>query len=256
LGENTPISFSLDGGPSPIRMSDKCKDCLLCVDACPGRAIMVFGTKMTVPELMKVILEDRSLYQKTNGGVTVNGGEMLVQWEFSALLLEACRKAGVNTCAETAMNGAWEHVKAVLEHSDLVITDIKMMDSARHKQYTGSDNNTILANIIKTVEMGKNLVIRTPIVPGYNSDPQDVREIGAFIRDKLGNQIVQYQLLPYRKMGLEKYAALGLPYPLDQDGFIPPERSEWEHNIRYLADILVTEFGVNAAAGSGEKLFG
>ena len=105
-------------------------------------------------------------------------------------------------------------MEAVYEHTDLVITDIKHMDPEKHKEITGVDNKLILQNIRRTAELGKKLVIRTPVVIGYNADEENMRATGAFIRDELGGSIIQYQLLPYRKMGTEKYDSLGQPYPM------------------------------------------
>jgi pyruvate formate lyase activating enzyme len=97
------------------------------------------------------------------------------------------------------------------------------------------------------------MVVRTPVVPGINDDREGMRAIGRFIRDELGESVVQYQLLPYRKMGTEKYATLNRPYPME--GYEAPEREAWEANLLALTDMLRTEFGIPAAAGSAQKLF-
>jgi pyruvate formate lyase activating enzyme len=128
------------------------------------------------------------------------------------------------------------------------------MDTEKHKAYTGVGNERILQNIRRTVEMGKPLVIRTPIVPDCNNSEENIRATGAFVRDELKNRIVQYQLLPYRKMGTEKYATLLMPYPMGDD-YVPPERSVWEQNLLDLTHILTEEFGVPAVPGSSHKLF-
>lgn len=235
-----------------VHMTEECTGCFKCVDACPSRALKQWGELMTIDEMMKVIVEDRSFYQKTGGGVTLNGGEVMVQWEAAALLLEASRKAGIHTCVETALNCPQEHMEAVFEYTDLVITDIKHMNSEKHKVITGAGNELILSNIKKTVELGKKLVIRTPVVPDYNGDEENIRNIGAFIRDELSNKIIQYQLLPYRKMGTEKYDSLGMPYPMGD--YQPPERNLWEAELLRLTEIMINEYGIPAVAGSSQKL--
>ena len=126
------------------------------------------------------------------------------------------------------------------------------MDPLKHREYTGVDNKLILENIRHTVELGKKLVIRTPVVAGYNDDLENIRATGAFIRDELGGKIVQYQLLPYRRLGTEKYDSLNLPYPMGN--YVMPERAAWEENLLKLTDILVSEYGLPAVAGSGSKL--
>jgi len=143
-------------------------------------------------------------------------------------------------------------MEAVYRYTDLVITDIKHMDTKKHLEYTGAGNELILENIRRTVELGKKLVIRTPIVMGYTGDEANIRAIGAFIRDELGGRIVSYQLLPYRKMGTEKYDSLRQAYPMGD--YVPPEREVWERELKRLAEILVSEYGLPAVAGSGKKL--
>ena len=246
------IEFDENGILKAVNMRAECENCLKCADVCPPRAIKMWGEKMTLAELMKIITEDRSFYQKTGGGVTLNGGEVMLQWEFARMLLKACRETSINTCVETALHCPVDHMEAVYEYTDLVITDIKHMDTEKHRKYTGAGNRLILDNIKRTVELKKRLVIRTPIVPGYNGDEENIRRTGAFIRDELGGAVVQYQLLPYRKMGIEKYDSLGAPYPMGD--YEPPERSEWEANLTYLADILISEYGLPAVAGSSKKL--
>jgi pyruvate formate lyase activating enzyme len=143
-------------------------------------------------------------------------------------------------------------MEAVYEFADLVITDIKHMDSAKHLKYCGAGNELILSNIKRTVGLHKPLVIRTPVVDGYNSDESNIRATGAFLRDELGGSVIAYQLLPYRKMGTEKYASLGDDYPLEN--YVPPDRAEWESNLLHLTDMLIRDYGLPAVAGSGQKL--
>ena len=247
-----PIRHDESGVLSAARMLPECDGCYKCADACPSRAIKLWGEEMTLDQLMKIIEEDRSFYQRSGGGVTLTGGEVMMQWEFTEMLLKACKDAGISTCVETALNCPVEHMEAVYRHTDLVITDIKHMDSAKHRDYTGVGNEQILSNIKRTVEIGKSIVVRTPVVMGYNADDADIRAIGEFIRGELDRKIVQYQLLPYRKMGTEKYDSLGQAYPMG--AYIPPEREVWEGELMRLADMLVREYGLPAVAGSGEKL--
>lgn len=250
--KGAPLEFDENGVLKAVRMTGRCDGCFKCADICPPRALKQWGTLMTIPELMKAVLEDRSFYQRTGGGVTLNGGEVLVQWEIAAMLLEECKKAGVNTCVETALNVPAAQMEAVYRFTDLVITDIKHMDTAKHKEFCGAGNELILNNIKRTVGLGKKLVIRTPVVPGYNGNEENIRAIGAFIRNVLGNQIIQYQLLPYRQLGIEKYESLGIPYPMGD--YQPPERSERESELIRLCGILVNEYGIPAVPGSSQKL--
>jgi pyruvate formate lyase activating enzyme len=245
------IAFDENGILKAVHMREECENCFKCAEACPPRAIKIWGEKMTLGELMKVINEDRSFYLNTGGGVTLNGGEVMLQWEFAETLLRSCKETSINTCVETSLHCPREHMEAVYHYTDLVITDIKHMDSVKHREYTGAGNETILGNIKRTAELGKKFVIRTPVVPGYNGDEENIRKTGEFIRS-LGGKILQYQLLPYRRLGTEKYDSLGMRYPMAD--YLPPERSEWERNLAYLAAMLVDEYGLPAVAGSGKKL--
>jgi len=177
--QGAPIVFG-PGGLEAVRMTDACRDCFKCAEECPGRAIMVWGEKMTVPQLMAVIEEDRSYYESSGGGVTLSGGEVLVQAEFAALLLQECKKAGIHTCVESALNFPPETVDAVMQHADLVIADLKHMDGEKHRQATGAGNERILQNLKRLTEQGKSLVLRTPVIPEFNDSMEDMAAIGAF----------------------------------------------------------------------------
>ena len=248
----SPIKFDEDGLLKSIERGKDCTGCLKCADECPGHAIKSWGEEKTVPQLMKIIKGDISFYNRTGGGVTLNGGEVLLQWEFARELLKECRSAGINTCVETALCVPTEHMEAVYEYTDLVITDIKHMDPQVHKRLTGQSNELILKNIKRTAELGKKIVIRTPVVNGYNNSEDNIRRIGEFLRDELGGRIVAYQLLPYRRMGTEKYDSLEKQYPFED--YKAPEREVWEADLLHLSEILREEYGLPAVAGSSGKL--
>ncbi len=247
----SPIQFDEDGVLKAIVMTDACKDCLKCADSCPASAIKIWGEKKTVPELMKIIEGDRSFYERTGGGVTVSGGEVLVQWDFVRLLLKACREAGIHTCVESALFVPQDHADAVMEYTDLLITDIKYIDSERHKEVTGAPNEQILSNIKHIAESGVPMVIRTPVVPGWNDDDENMLGIGEFV-EKLGPAVLAWQLLPYRKMGTEKYATLNMDYPMGD--YEAPTREVWEPNLLRICGMLTEKYNVPAVAGSSRKL--
>jgi len=251
-GEDRPICFDESGRLCSVEHRRECIDCLRCAEACPAGAIIVWGKEMTVPQLMKRIERDRAYYEKSGGGVTLSGGEVLLQWEFAGRLLLACKEAGIHTCVESALHCPSAHLEAVLPRTDLFITDIKHMDDSAHKRLTGVGNELILENICRVAAGGTPLIIRTPVVPGYNDDEENILAIGRFIKEKLGDAVIQYQLLPYRKMGTEKYASLCRPYPMGDDA--APERSVWEPRLLGLRDLLRDTYGIPAVAGSGEKL--
>jgi len=250
--EDKPICFDGDGILLSVDEVSQCKNCLKCADSCPAGAIKVWGELKTIPEIMKILERDRSFYERSGGGVTVSGGEALLQWEFVAKLLEECKRVGIGTCLESAMFVPTAHLDAVLPHTDLLITDIKFFDSDRHRECVGTPNELILENIAHAAEMGVPIVLRTPVVMGRNDDWENIREIGRFAKERLGDRLVQYQLLPYRKLGTEKYASLNQPYPMGD--YEPPEREVWEKNLLKTRDMLKEEFGLPVSAGTSENL--
>lgn len=227
-----------------------CDNCLKCYDACPSSAMKLWGKKMTVNEVMTRIREDRAFYDKSGGGVTLSGGEALVQWEFCLEILKRCKADGIHTCLETALNVNPDILPQVLPFVDLLITDIKHMDSAVHKAHTGVGNEQILNNITTVVRWGTPLIVRIPVIPGFNDTEQDIDKIGDFILNQLENHVRQVQLLRFRQMGEEKYKSLGLPYVMAD---VNPERGAFEAVIRDLTKRL-TDRGIPAYPGSTAKI--
>lgn len=227
------------------------QDYLVCADVCPTDALKVWGTTTTVGEVMKEVLADRDFYQESSGGLTLSGGEALIQAEFAAELLKAAHAEGINTCVETALNYRADVLDSTLPHIDLALCDLKHMDSVAHKRYTAVPNEQILANLKKVVDSGTPVVIRIPIVPDHNGTEENLRQTAVFIMNELAGRVRQVQLLPFRKLGEDKYASLGMAYPMDS--FEPPPREVWEKDIRHLVDLMAS-YGVSAVAGAGSKI--
>jgi len=247
-----PIKFDDTGFLSIIKMTDECLSCLKCAHMCPPSAIKLWGEKMTLPQLMKIIEADRNFYDRSGGGVTLNGGEVMLQWEFAHMLLKACKEVGINTCVETALYCPEEHMEAVYEYTDLVIADIKHMDSDKHRLYTGVGNERVLSNLKRTVQLEKKLIIRTPVVPEYNGDEQSIRAIGSFIKNELSGKIIAWQLLPFHKLGLEKYESLMMEYPMKD--YVSEAKEQWEPELRRLAKMMRDEYNLPVQAGTDERV--
>ena len=228
-----------------------CLGCLKCADACPSNALMVWGKSLTVESVMKTILSDSEFYEKSGGGVTISGGEPLVQWGFTFELLKECRKNNIHTCLESSLHVRPEILEQSYPVTDMIITDIKHMNSEKHREYSGVGNELILNNITKTVEANKQLIIRIPVIPGHNNSEENIKTTARFISDRLGNRVTQVQLLPFRQLGVEKYESLGMQYGMN--GFQAPPREVWEQNILFLVDVMKS-YGIPAVAGSSNKL--
>ena len=208
---------------------------------------------MTVDQVMDAIMEDEIYYEKSGGGVTLNGGEVAIQWEFAIEILKACREKGINTCVETSMHCPSDILTKFYPYTDLFFTDIKNMDTEVHKKWSGAGNELILENIIQTSKAGKKMVVRIPVIPQINDSDENMRATAAFLKENTGDSLVQVQLLPYRKMGIEKYNSLGIPYPMGDD-YKMQERSVWEANLLRIRDMLRDEYQLPVEAGSSEKI--
>jgi pyruvate formate lyase activating enzyme len=228
-----------------------CIGCLSCAKACLTGALNAWGKRYTVAEAMDIIRRDRIFFEKTGGGVTISGGEALLQPDFVRAVFEQCREEGINTCLESALFVKQELLDEVLPITDLFIADIKTMDSRKHRERCGTDNALILSNFRYLASREAPLVVRTPVLKGFNATDEEITAIGRFILEDLDNRVLQYQLLPYRQLGTEKYASLDRDYPMEEfEGY---GREEWEPDIRRFLQML-QDMGVNAVSGNNKKL--
>ena len=183
------------------------------------------GYDVTVEEIMPEILADIPYYRRSGGGVTLSGGEVLCQADFAAELLKACKAAGLHTAIESAASTSYNEIEKLLPYLDLYLMDIKIMDPIKHKEYTGVDNATILENARRVARSGVELIIRTPIIPGVNDTAEEVRAISRFAKS-LGS-VREHHLLPYHRLGQDKYAGLGRSYSFKD--IEPPAREKMEY---------------------------
>lgn len=184
----------------------KCSKCGACVEACWNDALVFSGKTMTSKEVFDEILEDKDFYGN-NGGVTFSGGEPLLQLDFIIELLEFCKNHDINTAIETNLYHSHDKLEKILPLLDLLICDIKSMNSAVHSKYTGVGNEKILANIKFVDEKGTRLIIRTPLIQGINDSVEDARQMGSYL-SKI-KHLEYYEILPYHSLGISKSRALG-----------------------------------------------
>jgi pyruvate formate lyase activating enzyme len=155
----------------------------------------------------------------------LSGGEILGQPDFAAALLQACHEHGLHTAVESTANAPFESIQKILPHLDLFLMDIKHMDSAKHKEYTGVGNERILENARRIAESGVELIIRTPVVPGFNDTPEEIKAISHFAKTLPG--VREHHLLPYHRLGSDKYDGLGRKYSLKE--IEPPSKDKMEY---------------------------
>jgi len=188
---------------------------LSCVKACPSGARIKFGKIVTVGEILEEVLKDKSLYDRTGGGVTLSGGEPLFQRDFMFKLLKALRGNGVKVAIETSGFADWKNIKKILDDLDFIYYDIKSVDSVLHKKFTRKSNDLILENAIKISSYAKKnglpVVYRIPIIPNLNESKEDIEKVAKFIKNELYRKDY-VELLPYHTLGLGKYESLERDY--------------------------------------------
>lgn len=196
------------------------------VDVCPTKALSVKGKWMKVEEVFSEIIKDEAFYRQSHGGVTLSGGEPLLQADFAAELLGLCRDNGIHTAIETTGYVPRINLEKVLPVTDLFLYDLKSADSETHKKWTGADNHKILQNLEWLSKQKVNIFVRTPMIPGVNDKEEDILEIIEILQR---NEIHNYDILPFHQYGSGKYLSCGVEYTM-QD--VKPFSEEYIEKIR------------------------
>lgn len=170
------------------------------------------GKDVTVGEIIGDVLKDRAYYRRSGGGITLSGGETLLQKEFAYALLTAAKENGLTTAIESTGFAPFETIEKLLPVIDVFLMDIKHINSNKHKEYTSQPNELILENAIKIAKSAKKLIIRVPVIPTFNDTEDEIRQIAQFTK-KLGT-VEEIHLLPYHRLGEDKYGYLGREYTL------------------------------------------
>ena len=178
----------------------------------------IYGRDVTVGEVMDEVMKDASYYRRSGGGLTLSGGECLGQPDFAAALLEAAHEMGITTAIESTAFAPFETIEKLLPHLDYYLMDIKHLNSAKHEEFTGRPNELILENAKRlAARLGSRLVIRVPVVPTFNATEAEILAIARFADSLSG--VERIHLLPYHRLGMDKYARLGREYKLS--GIVP-----------------------------------
>ncbi len=195
--------------------SDKCTHCGKCKEwtvnndnfFCANEAKEICGKTFELNEVIDEILKDRAFYKNSSGGVTLSGGECMLQIDFLEELLKACKQNGIHTAIDTAGHVPYESFERVLPYTDLFLFDVKCYDSDKHKKYTGASNELIFSNLRKLLKTNKTVWVRIPIIPTVNDTEEEMLAIKSFLYSCRAPKKIE--LLPYHSMGEHKYASLG-----------------------------------------------
>jgi pyruvate formate lyase activating enzyme len=215
--ELTPAGMRIDRG--------RCSPCDRCVEVCPGGALEVIGRRWTPKELFALVARDAVFYETSGGGVTVSGGEPATQPDFLEAFLALCREGGIAAAIDTCGYADWSVYERLLPHVSLVLFDLKVADQERHREATGVSPDRIFENAAAIAARGVPMWVRTPVIPGYTDDEENVAALAAFIAERLP-AVQRWDMLAYTNLGRPKYHRLDLPYTLEDTDLPLRERME------------------------------
>jgi pyruvate formate lyase activating enzyme len=213
------IHLGEDGGPVIDRT--RCNLCAICTQGCYAGALNIAGRYVTIPELMAEVERDRPFYDRSGGGVTFSGGEPTAQAAFLLAALREAKRRNLHTAIETCGFVSWETFEPILRFVDVVLYDIKHMDSGEHRRLTGVPNELIIANLKRISALGRRVRVRLPLVPGCNDSPENVGATAALVASMPNVQALD--ILPYHRLGEPKWGELDRSYQLH--GVLPPEKA-------------------------------
>ena len=191
-----------------------CKTCdeHNCIDTCINKALRLIGENISIERIIKEVEREVLFYRNSEGGITLSGGEPLYQPVFTLNLLKSCKERGLHTVLETCGYADWDIFREILKYVDIVLYDIKCIDSRDHIRFTGVSNKKILQNLrLVPIETETSIIVRIPIIPGYNDSEENIIATSKFLKDAGINMV---NLLPYHKMGIGKYKIVGKRYRL------------------------------------------
>lgn len=199
-----------------------CIQCGKCAAVCYAEAMVASSRSMKVEDVMREVRQDKAYYQGSGGGVTLTGGEVMCQIPFAVELADACRAEGIPVGIETNLCLPFEQMLPLLSRSDVVMCDLKLWDSSEHQRWTGVPNELIIENIRRLDELGKPIIVRTPLIPGATDSEENISAISAFL---VGiKNLSYYELLNFNPLGGSKYESMGLKNEFAGAKPLPRER--------------------------------
>jgi pyruvate formate lyase activating enzyme len=217
------LSFDPDGNRVD---RDLCTGCGLCAEACPATALDQLGLEWQVDDLLAEVIKDRTYFEKSGGGVTLGGGEPTLQLQFNREFLIKLKELGIHTALDTCGMCTRDALQKLLPYSDLVLFDLKEIDSQKHQKFTGSTNDKVLENLLfvrdcmQSEARPEELWIRTPIIPNATATGENVRGIGRFITSKLDGLVNRWELCAFNNLCRDKYLRLDLDWEYKDQGLL------------------------------------
>ncbi|WP_323080194.1 glycyl-radical enzyme activating protein [Klebsiella quasipneumoniae] len=190
-------------------------------DCCPTTALTVCGEEKSVEEIMATVLRDKPFYDRSGGGITLSGGEPFMNPDLARALFEASHQAGIHTAVETCLHVPWKYIEPALPFVDLFLADLKHVDEAVFRQWTDGSARRVLDNLQRLAQAGKNMIIRVPLIQGFNASEADITAITDFAADRL--RVSEIHFLPYHTLGMNKYQLLSQPYTAPDKPLDAPE---------------------------------
>ena len=190
-------------------------------DCCPTTALTVCGEEKSVEEIMATVLRDKPFYDRSGGGITLSGGEPFMNPTLAQALFEASHQAGIHTAVETCLHVPWKYIEPSLPLVDLFLADLKHVDEAVFRQWTDGSARRVLDNLQRLAQAGKNMIIRVPLIQGFNASEADITAITDFAADRL--RVSEIHFLPYHTLGMNKYQLLSQPYTAPDKPLDAPE---------------------------------
>jgi pyruvate formate lyase activating enzyme len=181
------------------------------------------GKYYTIQDILEILDKEKVFINQSKGGVTFSGGEPMLQIEFLLEALKACKENGYRTAVDTSGYSSAQNFKAVIPYTDLFLFDIKHLDEVKHVESTGASNTGILDNYRLLLECGKDIIVRIPVIPGFNDDPDHLERLKQFLFTTKTDSLKKINLLPFHKIGSSKYKRFNLPYRM---GTVEPPSGE------------------------------
>lgn len=215
---------AMSNGQHSFVNGSECIGCRKCEEVCPKQALRIAGEQKSISELLRVVEEDKSFYDVSGGGLTMGGGEALMQAEAATSLAMACKQKGISTAIETCGYAKPEVVTRIAEFIDYFLYDVKHMDTDKHYELTGVHNELILGNLQLLLENKHNVKIRLPLLKGYNDGEPELKELIRFLLPYKNDKNFQgVDVLPYHKMGVNKFGQLGWDYLIKDNPVLTEE---------------------------------